>query len=106
MHTFPELIKKIRKEAGLSQPDFALKLEVSPALIAMIETGQKEVSKNFIVKLAKVLDVHPTSITPFLFYDGTDLNQLSGIEKKIIEQGAKLQTLLIEKRSKLLKNNG
>lgn len=104
MFTFPELIKKIRNEAGLNQPDFAAKIGVSSALIAMIETGQKEVSKKFIVKLAAALNVHPTSITPFLFYDGTDLSSLSGIEKKIIEQGAKLQIQLIEKRSKLLKD--
>ena len=104
MYTFPELIKLIRKEAGLSQPDFAEKIGVSSALIAMIETGQKEVSKNFIVKLAEALNVHPTSITPFLFYDGTDLTKLSGIEKKIIEQGIKLQVMLIQKRSQLLKN--
>ena len=104
MHTFPELIKKIRKESGLTQPDFAAKVGVSSALIAMIETGQKEVSKNFIVKLAQALDVHPTSITPFLFYDGTDLSQLTGIEKKLVEQGSKLQTILIEKKAKLLQN--
>jgi len=103
MLTFPELIKNIRKEAGLSQPDFAAKIGVSSALIAMIETGQKEVSKKFILKLAEALKVHPTSITPFLFYDGTHLDELSGIEKKIVEQGSKLQVLLIKKRSKLLK---
>lgn len=104
MYTFPELIKIIRKEAGLSQPDFARKLEVSSALIAMIETGQKEVSKKFVLKLAKALEVHPTSITPFLFYDGTSLSHLSGLEKTIIDQGEKLQVQLINKKAQLLKN--
>jgi len=104
MYTFPELIKRIRKEANLSQPAFAKKVGVSSALIAMIETGQKEVSKSFVLKLAKLLDVHPTSITPFLFFDDiTKVDELSIIERKIIEQGEKLQTLLIEKRAPLLK---
>jgi len=103
MYTFPELIKTIRNKAGLTQPEFARKLEVSSALIAMIETGQKEVSKNFTEKLAKKLDVHPASITPFLFFDDVSTKNLSGIERKIIEQAEKLQLQLIEKKVELLR---
>ena len=104
MITFPVLIKEIRKEAGLNQLDFAKKLGVSAALIAMIETGQKDVSKKFIVRLAEVLRVHPTSITPFLFYAEAYKNDLSKLEMQFFDFGNKMQIELIKKRAKYLKN--
>lgn len=105
MYTFPELIKKIRSEAGLTQAEFAKAVEVSPVLIAMVETGQKEVSKKLLLKIAERLGVHPSSITPFL-YDGIGLNDkhLSPIEKQFLSWGVKLQHYLIKKKSKNLKN--
>lgn len=104
MYTFPELIKKIRDEAGLTQTQFASILEVSPVLIAMVETGQKEVSKNLLLKLADKLNVRPTSITPFLFWTKKDQTQTSSqMEKSLIDFGENMQTYLIKERSKLLK---
>lgn len=104
MYSFPELIKKIREEAGLTQTDFAKKLKVSPILISMVETGQKPVSKKLIEKIAKKLEIHPMSITPFLLmneeFSGAKIGK---IEQKIIEQVEKMQELLIKKKSKLLK---
>lgn len=106
MYTFPELIKNIRSEAGLTQPEFAKALGVSPALIAMIETEQKEVSKNFITILAGKMQVHPASITPFLFIDKDFKDgKLSLIEKGLIDAGEKVQDLLIKKRASLLRKN-
>ena len=104
MYTFPELIKKIRNEAGLTQAEFAKVVEVSPVLIAMVETGQKEVSKKLVVKIADRLEVHPSSITPFL-YDGarTTASDLSPVEKQFLALGTKLQEFLIKKKSKNLK---
>jgi len=105
MDTFPKLLKKIRNEAGLTQEDLARVLEVSTALIAMVETGQKEVSKNLIERLAKKLDVSSNSITPFIFI-GNDINlkKLSGVEKKLLQVGGHLQNFLIKKKAKNLKN--
>lgn len=102
MYNFPELIKKIRDESGLTQADFARALNVSAVLIAMIETGQKEVSKNFILKLAKLLHVHPVSITPFLFASQKG-SHVIGFEKDFLNWGQKMQILLINKRAKKLK---
>lgn len=104
MCTFPELIKKIRNEAGLTQAEFAKAVEVSPVLIAMVETGHKEVSKKLVVKIAERLEVHPSSITPFL-YDGTHAaaETLSPVEKQFLALGTKLQYFLIKKKSKNLK---
>lgn len=104
MHTFPKLIRNIRNEATLTQAEFAEALGVSTVLITMIETGQKSVSKNFLVRLAELMNVHPASITPFLFIDKeSSFNNPSKAEKLMIEWGEKMQRLLIEDRAKLLK---
>lgn len=102
MYTFPELIKKIRNEAGLTQEKFAKILGVSPVLIAMVESGQKEVSKKLVLRLAKKLSVHPSSITPFIFVDKPMGKKMTDIERSLIRLGEKIQTLLIEKRAKHL----
>lgn len=106
MYSFPELIKKIRNEAGLTQAEFARIIDVSPVLIAMIESGQKEVSKKLILKLANSLRVHPASITPFLYGERAGNNEkLSAIEKQFIDWGVRLQNYLIKERAKLLRHD-
>lgn len=104
MYSFPELIRKIRTKAGLTQAEFAVAIEVSPVLIAMVESGQKDVSKKLLRKIADALQVHPASITPFLYGDEQrDGQNVSGIEKQFLVWGTKLQDHLINDRSKLLK---
>lgn len=104
MYTFPELIKKIRDEADLTQADFADAIGVSAVLIAMVETGQKEVSKNLLLKLAEKMNVHPASITPFLFINEENpVGSNSKMERTFIDWGEKMQTLLIKDRAKILK---
>lgn len=106
MDNFPQLIKLIRKSAGMTQVEFAAKLDVSPMLIAMIETGKKDVSKKFIVRLADVLDVHPSTITPFLFIvENEKLEPVSDLEKMFVRWGERMQKHLIEKKAKNLKGN-
>ncbi len=104
MNSFPKLIKDIRSEAGLTQAEFAKVIGVSPVLIAMVESGQKEVSKNLLCKIAKRLEVHPASITPFLYgHDQNDTNNLPAIEKQFLAWGLKLQKHLIKNKAKLLR---
>jgi len=104
MYSFPELIKKIRAEAELTQSQFAKAIGVSSVLIAMVESGQKDVSKNLILKIANGLKVHPSSITPFLYGDSLKENeQLSLIERQFLAFGTKLQDHLIKKQAKFLK---
>lgn len=107
MHTFPELIKKIRNKAGLTQSEFAKALGVSVILISMVETGQKEVSKKLVMRIANLLNIHPSSITPFLFAS-TDMEEkhLSSIEKSFIRWGEKMQEYLIKNRAKRLRKYG
>jgi transcriptional regulator with XRE-family HTH domain len=104
MYTFPELIKKIRNESGLRQDEFAAALGVSTVLISMVETGQKEVSKNLLVRLAERMEVHPASITPFLFIEkDKPLESITSIERTFIKWGEQMQSHLIHERSKLLR---
>ena len=104
MLSFPELIKKIRESSDLTQENLAKALSVSTILISMVESGQKEVSKRLIINLADKLEVHPNSITPFLF-GNKESNQknITPIEKEMIKLGEKLQLFLINKKAKNLK---
>jgi transcriptional regulator with XRE-family HTH domain len=104
MYTFPELIKKIRDESGFTQNEFAKVLGVSTVLISMIETGQKGASKGFIKKLAGKLEVPISTISPFIFeVEEKPFPKLSGLEKKLIDMGSKMQLHLIRVKSKKLK---
>lgn len=102
MYNFQDLLKQIRRAGGLTQEEFARALNVSTILISMLETGQKDASKNFIEKLAKILDVHPSSIAPFVFTQD-ETTKLSGIERSMISVGEKLQIYLIKTKAKKLK---
>jgi len=103
LKTFQTLIKAIRQEAGLTQGQFAKKLGVSTILVSMVEVGQKEVSKSFITKLAKLLDVHPASITPFLFLkEGESFDVRNAVEKLLVQFGEKMQDILIKQKAKKL----
>jgi len=101
MKTFVEILKQIRKEAGLTQGALAKRIGVSTILISMVEAGQKEASKSLIVKLAKGMGVHPSSIAPFLFISKE--SQPSKLEKALISFGEKMQDVLIKEKSKNLK---
>lgn len=106
MYSFPELIKQIRTKAGLTQAEFGVAIDVSPVLIAMVESGQKEVSKKLLRKIADGLKVHPASITPFLYGHEPGPNEkLSVVEKQFLAWGLKLQDHLIQERSQLLRKD-
>ncbi len=103
MLTFPELIKEIRKNAGLNQEEFAKLLWVSKIFIAQLETNKREPSKNFIKILSDKLNVSSFSIMPFLSNDEIeDFESLSKLEKYIYNYWTKLQKQLIEQNSKFL----
>lgn len=89
----------------MTQTEFARLLDVSPILIAMVETGQKDVSKSLVEKIARLLDVQPASISPFLFtHKISSIKDLSFIEQQLYKYGTKLQEQLIEKKAKLLRS--
>lgn len=103
MLTFDKLIKFIRREAKLTQHEFAEVLGVSTVLVAMIENQSKEPSKKFVNKLAEKLKVHPSTIMPFIsFEEDIDIEKFSGLEKKLLRLGQDLQEKLIKKRARNL----
>lgn len=99
------LIKKIRKESGLTQGQLADVLKVSKVLIAMIETGQKPISKKMIPKLAEALNISSFSLEFSLYSRDIQLKdtQPSPIELKLLKIGEKLQEQLIHQGAKNLK---
>ncbi|MDP2655980.1 MAG: helix-turn-helix transcriptional regulator [bacterium] len=104
MYTFPVLLKKIRESADITQEEFASVLGVSTILVSMIETGQKDVSKNFILRLAERLGVRPNSVTPFLFIDENhDKRNFSKLDLSLIAIGEKLQDNLVKNKAKNLR---
>ena len=103
MQTFSKLLKTIRREAKLSQPELAKMLGVSPMLISMVETSVKEPSKKFVFKLSVLLNVHPMAIMPFLAVEESeDMHGRTAIEKKLIKFGDELQEKLIIKKAQWL----
>ena len=103
MLTFDKLVKFIRREADLTQQEFAELLGVSTVLIAMIENQSKEPSKKFVNKLAEKLEVHPSVIMPFIsFEEELKIEDFSGLEKKLLILGQELQEKLIKKRAQNL----
>lgn len=53
-----ERVKQIRKAKGLSQADFAAKLNLSRNFIYMIESGTNGMSERTIADICKVFDVN------------------------------------------------
>lgn len=101
MKTFIEILKDVRKQAGLTQAQLAKRIGVSTILISMVESGQKQASKSLIVKLARAMDVHPSSIAPFMLV--TIKSQPSKTETLLVRFMEKLQELLIEDKSQNLR---
>jgi len=97
------LIKKIREESDLTQNQLAEVLEVSKVLIAMIETGQKPVSKKLISKLAKKLNISEFSLGFSLFPKKEKDTNLSPIELKLLKVAGELQDQLIIRGARNLK---
>jgi len=105
MYTFPNFIRELRKESGLTQSKLADLLGVSTILISMVEANQKKVSKKLIEKLANKLNVNPKILASFVFagdFETTETTSL--LEKKLIRVTTKLQKELIIKKAKLLIN--
>lgn len=101
MYTFPELLKEIRRETGLTQSAFAEKLNVSTVLVAMLETGQKEPTKKFVENIANKMRVMPQSIIPFVYnVNKYNENHMSKLEKDLVNLGMKLQRDLIKRKAK------
>ena len=52
-----ERIKELRKETGLSQEKFALKIDMDRTYFATVESGKRNISLQNIEKIAKGLNI-------------------------------------------------
>lgn len=99
MYTQRELLKGIRETARLTQQELADLLGVHKMLIAMMETGKREMSKDFIASLAKALGVSSLSIAPILYANEP---RPSGLAGRLVDIAEALQKTLVSRVAKKL----
>lgn len=58
----PDALKAWRGQRGISQETLAKAVEVSPGMIALIETERRQPSFDLLVKIAAELDVPPGAL--------------------------------------------
>jgi transcriptional regulator with XRE-family HTH domain len=63
---FGELLASLRKEAGLTQQEFAQKVGMSRSAIANIESGKQGVVLTSIFAFANALSKSPTELIPLV----------------------------------------
>ena len=86
-----ERIKELRKSSGLTQIEFAQKLNVSYGTIAMWETGKRTPGIETIKKIADFFGVPPGSITGWEDNSNEEIdNEYYEIEEKLKFVGCKL----------------
>ncbi len=63
---FGEVLKELRKEAGISQEDLANECELDRSFISMLERGLRMPTIETVFKLSKALQKRPFEITKIL----------------------------------------
>ena len=81
--TIGEKIKKLRKEAGMTQAELASKLGLKDSVIAKYENGRiPDLKRTTIAGLAKVFNVSPMDTVLLMIYTGVRIGELLSIEKR------------------------
>lgn len=62
---FGEHVRSIREEKGMSLQDVSYNCEMDKSWIGKIERGQRTVTLNTIIELAKGLEVEPAKLMDF-----------------------------------------
>ncbi len=79
-----ELIRTAREEAGLSQRDLAEKIFRRQAALSDMENGKMEPNASTIVYLAFTLNKPISYFFPNAFKPGSNLEELTELEKEIL----------------------
>jgi len=85
-NTLGEKVRLTRETLGLSQKELAERADISPAMVAQVESGVVQPSLKTVEKLAKALGVSPC----YLVMDR------EGVEEMIHSMGPDLRKLLLE----------
>ena len=86
-----------RAMAGLSQAEFACRIDVDPSLISLIESGKRSPSRATLTRLADALEV-PLHLLILLGAEDPDLRDISEDEMQRVARS--LATILISPRPK------
>ena len=109
---FGQRLAALRKEKGLSQAELAKHLGMPQTTYSGYETGNRRVTLEFIIRLARFFSVSPTLLVmgeEFVSQDSMRLEELAMIKKyralgrrgkeavdRILEGGAKAVVLLLD----------
>lgn len=89
------MIKKYRKEQGLTQEELATKCDTSAQYIGLLEINKRQPSMPFLKKLTDALDIELKDIMPSLRIDKTkgrqpkinkSLNRINALLEKLPEK--------------------
>ena len=58
-------LREERRTSGLSEEELAHKLQIDPEDISAYESGERRVSADYLLRIAKALDVRPVSFFRF-----------------------------------------
>lgn len=97
-------IAERRKRAGLSQPDLAEKLDVTPETISRMESGKITLSVERIKEFADILQCEPADLLrPIPTKEADILNSILNIVKPLQKKEQKFLRDLLYETSLLLK---
>ena len=98
---FGENLRKLRKEANLTQEQLSEKLEISQKHLSKIETGNQFASAQLISKIANVLEINPSQLFEVLnennFPKQLANNIISRITTNLINEINKQNNILYER---------
>ena len=61
-YQFSYVLKKFRREAGLTQVQLSERVGVSPSFIGMLESGRKNPSLNMLFRLADAMGIRASAM--------------------------------------------
>jgi transcriptional regulator with XRE-family HTH domain len=63
--SFGRQLREERRASGLSEEQLAWKLQIGPEDISAYESGERRISADYLLRIAKALDVRPASFFRF-----------------------------------------
>lgn len=90
---YGNVIKKIRKNMGISQKKLCEQLSVKQPYLSAIESGEKQPSREFLEKVCYVLDV-PMYLIVFASTEQTDMSEAAW--NTFIETESKINEILMQ----------
>lgn len=97
--TFPERLKSLRKQRGVSQAELAKMIEVHFTQVSRYERGETKPNSEAITKMATALN---TTVDYLMNGTTTDIVESTGLDREIIDRFKQVQELSIEEKKTVL----